>query len=152
MHMDKIRTPQNESFGNLTSRAVPENLLPCTSKASITVFDATSQRISILFSVLWHGIFFTARVVAMCKLLCRNKGDASDRQHDFSYHSALHQVLHSPNRISHYLVFEICSASSSCQIDWFFSKTKELWKLVTSSYIVWHSFVWFFSSSHKGKS
>lgn len=34
----------------------------------------------------------------------------------------------------------------------FFSKTKELWKLVTSSYIVWHSFVCFFSSSHKGKS
>lgn len=80
MHMDKIKSPQNESYGNLNSHAVPENLLPCTSKASITVFDAASQRISILISLLWCGIIFTTIVVAMCKLLCENKGDVSDRQ------------------------------------------------------------------------
>lgn len=67
MHMDKAKSPQNESCGNLNGHIFPENLLPCMSKASITVFDATSQRISVFISLLWRGIIFRTMVVAMCK-------------------------------------------------------------------------------------
>lgn len=79
MHMAKIKSLQDESYGNLNSHVFLENLLPCISTASITVFDATSQSISIFISLQWHGIIFTTIVVAMCKL-CKNKGDVSDRQ------------------------------------------------------------------------
>lgn len=162
MYMDKIKSPQNESHDNLNSHAVPENLLPCTSKASITVFNATSQRISILISLPWCGVTFTTIVVAMYKLLWKNKGDVSDRQWSLApqfllslkIRQALHQVLHSADRITCYLVFETCNASSSCQIDCFFSKNKELWKLVTSSVYCSALFCMFvfFLSNHKGKS
>lgn len=88
MHIDKVKSPHNESYGNLNSHVFPENLLPCISKASITIFDATSQRISVLISLLWCGIIFTTIVVATCKLFCKNKGDGSEvLQHNFSHRS-----------------------------------------------------------------